>query len=413
MPSTPLFADFRGLKDKIASKRTSSRSRSSSKSRELEIGSPVLVSSTVGDLNLIPLASYRASATSAPREASSKTSSSRSIPTIRKQFSPLGSHPVQRDVVVGRTELAVEAPTPIRRRRSHVPSTIITSEFKLAQGRIRANSADTRRTQHYLFSNDPWLSSPKYENSVESFDATDSPLPTLQRPARTLAPPERPTSSHGGSSPSLRLTPSDKDLPELPRYATSLACNDVPVELPAEDLLQEDDDEEEDDGVLSDIITEYEDQPHSQSHFSTWSTDSLRYNSDNSVIHSPTFSSLTSNDSDPDIPEYQSLHFMPHPQSSTDSAPPPRLEDLRISTPPRLADFAFGSDLFALDIQHADSAPRRQAACFGLGFQYSLPEDETTSKTTITQVAEPGVQVQRESSMSLMDEFGFLGGAVI
>jgi hypothetical protein len=320
---------------------------------------------------------------------------------------------VERDVVVGCTELAVDAPTPIRRRRSHVPSTIITSEFKLAQGRIRANSADTRRTQHYLFSNDPWLSSPKYENSFESLNSeTNVPLPTLQRPTRSLAPPERPTSCRGGSSPSLRLTPSDKDLPELPRYATSLACNDVPVELPAQNLLQKDDDEEEDDGVLSDIITEYEDQPHSQSHshFSTWSTDSLRYNSD-SAIHSPTFSSLTSSDSDPDIPEYQSLHFSYAINSHSEhTTTPPRLEE-----PPRLADFTFGSDLFALDIQHAESAPRRQAACFGLGFQYSLPEDETTSKTTITQVVEPSVQ--RESSMSqltsLMDEFGFLGGAVI
>jgi hypothetical protein len=97
-------------------------------------------------------------------------------------------------------------------------------------------------------------------------------------------------------------------------------------------------------------------------------------------------------------------------QPSSLSASPPTLDDLRIST--------FGSDLFSLDIQHAEAAPRRQAACFGLGFHYSLPEDDTTSKVTITECtlrAEP--LVQRESSVSqlnvLMDEFGYLGDAVI
>jgi hypothetical protein len=92
------------------------------------------------------------------------------------------------------------------------------------------------------------------------------------------------------------------------------------------------------------------------------------------------------------------------------SATPPRLDDVRIS--------AFGTDLFSLDIQHADSAPRRQAACFGLGFQYSLPDDDTTSKTTITASSlRPEPSVQRESSLSqlngLINDFAYLGEAVL
>jgi len=65
-------------------------------------------------------------------------------------------------------------------------------------------------------------------------------------------------------------------------------------------------------------------------------------------------------------------------------------------------------------------ATRRQAACFDLGFHYTLPQDETTSKATITQSAmqcEPAVARQRQSAISqlnmLIDEFAFLGDAVI
>jgi len=256
-----------------------------------------------------------------------------------------------------------------------------------------------------------------------------------------LAPPalpERPTSCHGSNSPSLRLTPSDKDLPELPRYVTSASlfeCSDVaPVELSAEELPSQDVSEEDDD-VLSDLMMEYEEKPHS--HFSTWSADSMAFSCstpDNEAVYSPTFSSLTSNCSDEDAPQHLSLHFsyeIQEPGSQRESTSiehdiatpqeeepavsylsptPPKLDDLRIST--------FGTDLFNLDIQHAESAPRRQAACFGLGFHYSLPEDDATSKTTITESTlqrEPSVQ--RESSMSqltgLMDEFGYLGDSVI
>jgi hypothetical protein len=431
MPSTPLFTDFKCLKDKLAS-----RSRTS-KPQELEIGMPVLVSTTNEDLNLIPLGQLQAAPTSAPREAAPTTITvTRPIPTHRNGFNPLGSNPVNLacDAEVTHTTPAADVRPPHRRRRSHVPSTIITSEFKLDRGRIRANSADTRRTQHYLFSNDPWLSTPKLEQGFEADDENlpevVQPAPTLQRPS-SLAPPtadERPTSSHGSSrSPSLRHLPLDKALPALPRYVTPaplFACHDMsPIEAPTEELFEHDDfaDDEEDDEVLNDLIMEYQDKPHS--HFSTWSCDSAAYTystSDDDGVNSPTFSSLTSNCSDAGSPQrFSMIYTCAEPESvAADeehsithlSTAPPRLDDLRIS--------AFGSDLFGLDIQHAAEAPRRQAACFGLGFQYSLPEDETCSKSTITAPElRPEPSVQRGSSVSqlnkLMDEFGYLGDAVI
>jgi hypothetical protein len=448
MPSTPLFADFRGLKDKLTSKR---RTRSSSKSQELEIGSPVLISSTVKDLNLVPLASYRSSTVSTSRN-SPPTPIATSLPvTIRKGFSPLGSHPVnpERDLIFAREETTVQKGVPLKRRRTHVPSTIITSEFKLDHSRNRANSADTRRTQHYLFSNDPWLSSPKlqesFEPQIQEAGEAAPPLPVVQRPI-SLAPPrdtERPTSSHGGlRSPCIRQVTIDKDLPELPRYLTPAAlfachspsAHEVFTKEPLEEYLQEQMlEEEEDDEVLGDLISHYEEK--SNSHFSTWSSDSLTYSyppSDEEGVLSPTFSSFTSNCSEPSSPQRLSIqysyiekdHFKHTSTANEDETTvdeatptlnrqtnsPPQLDNLGIST--------FGSDLFNLDIQHAESTPRRHAACFGLGFQYSLPEDETTSKITITQdTLQPEPSVQRESSMSqlngLLDEFTFLGEAII
>jgi hypothetical protein len=240
MPSTQLFADFRCLKERLTSKRSATRLCNSSKSRELEIGSPVLISTTAEDLNLIPLAKYRSAPNAAPVPHGARAN--RSIPTIRKEFSPLGSHPVAPIESVP----AVERKSSIRRRRSHVPSRVITSETRPGSSRTRANSADTRRTQHYLFSNDPWLSTPKPEQNFElaapDLDKAIRPTPTLQRPSNSLMlpiPDERPSSRHGSSqTPNLRQSPFDKELPALPRYlkpAPLFACNDqAPVELPAE-----------------------------------------------------------------------------------------------------------------------------------------------------------------------------------
>ncbi|KAL5115686.1 hypothetical protein ACEQ8H_006398 [Pleosporales sp. CAS-2024a] len=443
IPSAPLFPDFKCFKDKLASKRAASRPPSSSKPRELDISQPVLTSAISEHLNLIPLGSFGPAPTSAPREAPPTASTiTRPPPTMRNGFSPLGSNPVDpvNHVLFTQTSPLAEGRPDSRRCRSHGASTIITSEFKLDRGRTRANSADTRRTQHYHFSNDPWLSTPKtqqaFDMHVQEHSVHLVPAPTLQRPC-TLAPPasvERPSSSHGSSkSPSLRLSPCDKDLPELPRYLTPaplFACNHLaPVETLAEDKPSaEEPVRDEDHEVLGDVILEYEEKP--QSHFSLWSRESTAYTSstsEESGINSPTFSSLTSDASDMGSPQRFSLRYSyaePRSGDSEDEAPAPSDEtniDHLSMTPPRLEHFrisAFGPDLFNLEIKHADAAPRRQAACFGLGFQYSLPEDDSGSKTTITAPElGPPPSMQRGSSVSqlnkLMDEFGYLGDAVI
>ncbi|KAG9191536.1 hypothetical protein G6011_10270 [Alternaria panax] len=475
MPSTPIFPDFKLLKEKLASKRSASRNRSGSKTRELDISAPVLVSGGE-ELNLIPLSVYRPSFESI-REA--ETAAPRSVPTIRREFSPLASHPVDpdHDSLFGPAELPTVDERLIRRRRSHVPSTVITSEFKVEQSRVRANSADTRRTQHYLFSNDPWLSSPKLQQEFEAKNRVvedDTPsAPVLSRPSTFLGAPvsnERPISSHGSiHSTNLRQSPFDKELPALPRYlipAPLYAYNDVTIgELPAnepEDEFEEADDNER----LDHFSVKFHEK--ARSHFSTWSNDSISYNSptssneDDEGVFSPTFSSLTSNDSDVEIPQglsirysYASLqqvhteaskHVFTVPEiqatdnnynysdtSSNDDEKDDRQSFYRLSTPPQLNELrisTFGSDLFKVETteQHSDAASsrrasRRQAACFGLGFQYSLPEEDVGSKTTIEESVgrserlEPTLSVRREREMSgvhaLMEDFAFLGDAVI
>ncbi|RAR08912.1 hypothetical protein DDE83_005749 [Stemphylium lycopersici] len=462
MPSTPIFPDFKLLKDKLVSKRSASRTRSGSKARELDISSPVLVSGGE-DLNLIPLSVYRPSIESI-RETQSDTPSERPVPTIRKEFSPLASHPVDpdHDSAFGAAELPAMEERPVRRRSSYVPSTAITSEFKVEQSRIRANSADTRRTRHYLFSNDPWLSSPKLQQDSAEEDRVvedDTPsAPVLSRPSNLLgapSPEERPTSSHGSlSTTNFRQSVLDKELPALPRYLTPAplyACKSTAVsELSAE---QSDDEFEEanDDERLDHFSVQFQEK--ARSHFSTWSNDSIGYSSptsdDDEAVLSPTFSSLTSNDSDIDTSQGLLIRYsyaspeetavskhmsqVPEIQHITDDeeeededsesnyrlSTPPQLNELRIST--------FGSDLFQPETQYSDvssrRSSRRQAACFGLGFQYSLPEDETTSKSTLTETEvhaerlQRAISVRRESRMSqvnaLMEDFAFLGDVVI
>jgi hypothetical protein len=218
--------------------------------------------------------------------------------------------------------------------------------------------------------------------------------------------------------------------------APLFACKDLsPVNLTEETLDEEERVEDEEDEVLSDLITQYQDKP--RSHFSTWSSESMMYNhatSDDEATNSPTFSSLASNYSDAGSPPRLSRRYSDiesrsgfgnglvmleqHAETQQEefaaeriSVTPPRLGDLHIST--------FGPDLFNLDIQHADAAPRRQAACYGLGVHYSLPDDiDISGKTTSSETAlgiEPNVQ--RESSLSqlngLIDDFAYLGDAVV
>lgn len=450
LPSTPLFADFKDLKDKFASKRARSRSRSSSDVREMQISAPVLISTTADGV----LPAFQPTPPRSPMNFSRphrSTPPPLSIPTITRDFSPLSSHPV--DPVMDAQPFIAELPaneTHVQRRRSYVPSTVVSDEFDVEPGRNRANSADTRRTKHSLYATDPWVSSPKFQHEFESGiqQAREvqffKPAPVLKRPMPSLAPAteERPSSRYGGSrSPTLWGVPLEKDLPALPRYLTPaplFACNTSPSEeaTPIEEADAED-------AVTDDILSAYEDEEEpiaqisekQRSHFSTWSSFDSYVTSDDDGVASPTFSSATSVSSDAGSPLRQSIRYSFAEQAfnkaQTTTIDEEDEDDYaidRTSTPPqldlntlRLSAMSFSSDLFNLDIQHAETMPRRQAACYGLGFQgYSLPEDEAKSKETIQSevtLRAKRVSVQRESSTSqldrLMDDFSYLGDAVV
>jgi len=465
LPSTPLFPDFKLLKDKLASKRAASRNRCGSRNRAMDISSPVLVSGGE-DLNLVPLSEYRPSI-EAIRETEA-VRSVRPIPRLRREFSPLASHPVD----PARDSLFAPAPAGLptvaerrTRRRSQSPSTLVTSEFRVGQNRNRSNSADTRRTRHYLFSNDPWLTSPKehgFKVQARVVEDDTPSAPILSRPSFSLGAPtsdERPTSRHGNRGRlDAQQLPLDKELPPLPRYlvpAPLYACNSPITNPPAEEEpveFEEEDDEE----CLDRLSIQFS--MKARSHFSTWTNESMVYSppasddEEEGPISSPTFSSFTSNDSDietpqggllirysyveqehtdpsntlsvpemqnmiPDTDDHEADSDSQHPHLSST---PPQLSELRIST--------FGSDLFspALNTGFSDTSScrssRRQVACFGLQtFQYSLPADETLSKNSVAETTsiQQSLDVERSSNLSqvnanaLMEDFAFLSDAVI
>ncbi|KAF2678062.1 hypothetical protein K458DRAFT_143652 [Lentithecium fluviatile CBS 122367] len=452
MASPALFSDFKGLKEKLAQKRSASSTRTRSRSvRELEIGAPTLISTTAEEVNLVPLSSLQPPPRSAPMRAPVRSPSFSPPVTARlREFSPLGSHPVDPE-----KDLHLAAPMDEKRQvgrprsRSELPK-VTATEFATKSTVVRANSSETRRTK--VFSNEPWIQSPRFPQrssyTEEQMTEAATPAPVLERPSFSLEPPSldaRPTSSHGGNqSAGLRQSAVDKnkELPPLPRYivpAPLFACSSA-SSSPTLSHDPENQTENEDEDADTNRNSE------SNSHFSVWSTESITYSSptsDDEAIHSPTFSSLTSSCSELGSPTRLSARFsisdyMHSPDrdsaaideegdgvldeevhSSHLSANPPRLDELRIS--------AFGSGLFDLDVRHGGSGSRgsrgsrRQVACFGLGFQgYKLPEDESTSKVTITEPKlrlEPSFKHDRDSSVSqaetLVNEFGFLGESVL
>ncbi|KAF2466322.1 uncharacterized protein BDR25DRAFT_328053 [Lindgomyces ingoldianus] len=415
LASNAVFSDFRGLKDKFtSSKRSASSGRLPWNIRDVQIGAPTLISTTAEDMNLVPLSS----------RPEPQTSSSLPLPVAErmKEFSPLGSHPVDplTDFDFGFSDTTSKAEeSQCRRPRSHVP-----------RGRARANSSDTRRTKHYVYPNEPWLSSPVLCQSPEAERVAFKFLPVPQQP-------QRPTSSHGSDrSLSLHQSPllnKNKDLPALPRYlvpAPLFACNENGEEETHQPHVT----------VNTDI----------SSHFSVWSTGSATFSSpasDSDIIHSPTFSSLTSESSEIDTPHRFSNHFLhgeqiypnKHQDSSlVDTAAEEAVDHRDIPQPSTLtlnSNFdnhpvlhldvpSFGQSLFQLDIHHSDTGSRRQAACFGLsGFQgYSLPNEENASQCTITKLKtketpEPEINTTPRTSVSqlsrLMSDFGYLGEAVV
>lgn len=448
LPSAPLFADFKELKDKFASKRARSRSRSSSDIREMQISAPVLISTTADGV----LPTGEPSPPRSPKNFSRPqrlVSPPLSIPTITRDLSPLASHPVHpsTDSQCFIAELpANETPA---RRRSCIPTTAVSETFDIETGRHRANSADTRRTKRTLHVNDPWIVSPRFKHDFDSEiqQAREvqffKPAPVLRRPnllLTALAQNERPSSSYGGHD-----TKALRDaVPALRQHLTPAQPSTCMVSAPNQTSPTEEAAAEG--AVIDDILQAYEDEEEptarisekQRSRFSTWSSFDSYATSDDEGIMSPIFSAATSVSSDAGSPVRQSMcfsyadHGFTKAKQTTTIAEVDEEEDdfvdNRTSTPPqldldtlRLSVMSFSSDLFNLDIQHAEAMPRRQAACFGMGFQgYSLPESETKSKETIQSeetIQPKRISVHRESSTSqldmLMDDFSYLGDAVV
>jgi hypothetical protein len=442
-----VFTEFKGLKDRlVASKRSASTNP-----KELQIGVPTLMSTTAEDVDLVPLSRTSKSLRRVPQTSSSLPPPGTA--SRMREFSPLGSHPVEpmQDFDFGFSQRASSDAQRSSKRYHSRASSATTASVKMSSGRARASSMDTRRTRYYLSPNEPWISTPQpYQAFVR--ETASAPAPVLQRPS-SLEPPstdQRPSSSHGGDrSPSLRMSlDKDKDLPPLPRYlvpAPLFACKGSalsPVLVQSEEEYEQVQGQEKGQGPeqVPELSSEaeihiMEEKKKYRSHFSTWSTESSTFSvqtTDEDAIHSPTFSSFTSNSSDIGGSPQRMCDPFTHGDQTYDLADKDGDEGIFTvslsSSPPKLSLNPFHISTFGpslLNINVDDHRPRsavhRQVACFGVGFQgYSLPEDETESQTTITKIAsreEPVVSNGRESSVShlerLMSEFGYLGDAVL
>jgi hypothetical protein len=181
LSSTTLFTDFKGLKEKFAQKRSASHARAGSKNiRDLEIGAPTLISTTAEEVNLVPLSSLRRTAVSSPLPTPQTSKSLPSPPMVPqtasslpasvreklRQFSPLGSHPIEPakdSVLLSLAPVECSYETRPRSRSDVAPTTA--GSLCAPASIARANSTIMRRTK--LFCNEPWISSPRLPRQHE------------------------------------------------------------------------------------------------------------------------------------------------------------------------------------------------------------------------------------------------------
>lgn len=218
----------------------------------------------------------------------------------------------------------------------------------------------------------------------------------LQRP---MSSDERPQSRHGGvqGNTILKKPLTDKELPELPRYlkpAPLFACHSPSIpDFPDVEA------EEEEEIDNSSIIDAY---GGPSSRFSAWTLDSTALTSPTDQGNSPTFSSFTTNGSEDGMGRYDSEKVdkdCEHHELQTEDIVEEEERDEDEDKAPKLQlrDSALSPHLFQLDIQRPESAPRRQAAVFGLpdNLKYlSLADDEDDDKN----VSPPSVPVEHQSS---------------
>lgn len=392
------FPDLNEVKDKVTSRiRSSSDSRTykgNPDARSLKIGLPVLISSTAEDMKLVSL---RPSipGNQSPRQAH--------IAKRMKEFSPLGSHPVDLNIDLGTVKDENS-----KRPRSHNP-TVDRPMLKPA-GRVRANSADTRRAKYHHWANEPWLTSPKLPPGTVTKDTSKPKLEqpkmnNMDLPSQSTS--GRPVSRGGRVQVDSRTAPVDKGLPALPRYlvpAPLFACNSTrTTPLAAEQSYDSD--------TRTDVHAVLE----VRSNRSSSSIES-RPTSDQSELHSPTFSSFTSGSSQADLSPRHSTqsHTQDHEAKCTSTTGSEHLEPGARHTvgPPMLRiPVTFGEpNSPGSKSRTSVSSRRRQAACFG----YSGSDIQTT--TTVQGSPKPTTEPTRLNSTgqfeALMVDFGFLGEAV-
>jgi hypothetical protein len=426
---TLVLNEFKGLKEKLATRGT--RSGSTKDIQEMQIGNPTLVSTTAEDIRIVPLPGRPSPPPPPPLPSTSPAVHNLqpahvlppAISAKIQEFSALGSHPVNPV-----NDLNIVMPTGAQsqtgryRSRSETPKTAPVEMPALLSG-MRANSSETRRTK--VFCNEPWVASPALSQQV--MKAPPQEPPALLRSwlsSESSFQDARPTSSYGGDRSScLRKLPFDKNkkLPEIPE-----SFSPAPFLLSSTTREKVEENRTQDNESLHVRVDSEQ-----SSHFSLWSEDSTAFSSPTSEddpARSPTLS--YSSCSEVEFPTQRSTRpsiiqedeseeeesdlddDLEEPRTSTISADPPRLSDFRLS--------AFGSTLFSLDLQDLETTPNRQAACIGLGFQgYQLPENETASKTTLTESRISSGRVvrhDRESSTTQMDNLGddfrFLGHSV-
>ncbi|KAF2277236.1 uncharacterized protein EI97DRAFT_441974 [Westerdykella ornata] len=425
------FIDLRTLKQKVINHKGSIPHAQPRHAKELQIGAPVLISTTAEDMALVPLPT---------RNASAALSSPEQVANRLKEFSPLGSHPVDpvKDTPPDRHGASEEGSSTRRRSQSH-PINVSVVDVKLR--RERANSADTRRTRHYhIFSNQPWISSPKVPaQGFAPVELDGVPAPVLRRPALTITPPsstavERPPSRRDldGTRNLKATTPLDKELPALPRYlvpAPLFACNSAG---PSPVLRGESEDADSQQSVSHLPTVHSRETDLSQEGMDSDARSDT--SSDRSAEASPASSSFTINSTPSDSPQHQPHTFTTDKQLEyASNSPTLEMSHQDSEREPTSPDPVDASEIPFLNIPElavtdmADDQPnddsdpkrRRRYGYSGIHIPLIVPELGKDSESKITSTFSlPAVAPlsERGSSIGLLEEmvseFGFLGEAV-
>lgn len=439
----PTLLDFKGLKEKTAVlKRTTHGNHKRTNTKDLQIGKPVLISSTAECLSFGPTG-FRAQTLKVSPKLPSKPSPH--ISDRMKEFSALRSHPVD-----PHRDLNIQFPDERGRRGPRRPKSHIVPSIKVSQGRNRAYSEDTRRsTQYGLFSNEPWMSSPRPPSYLG--DSVTAPLRLCQRPLldidSDISEQTRPVSRQGeAGSKHLHVTQPEKELPALPAYVSpeSLFVDNheeaTPVPHELEDISRPNLEKVETSSIYRKRISEQSPDSVGSIIFSSFTSDE-----EEDPIPSSTSSSFTSSISETVSPKQDHFAFDDTTKgnksltdvSTTHSSSASASENTSTPQLPRLSVTSVLPKLFDMKLHRTDSTPRRHVACFGYSGQqqqqtcappaaeptmaFELAAPETSLATEPPRIdfdslstSLPRLDFDRGSASfeTLVSEFGFLGQAV-